>query len=275
MRSRPCILVYHDPSPEIFSAHAAFLSEHYTIVDLSCLVDALETGDWSRVPAKAVAVTFDDGHKANFRLLGIFKRYSIMPTIYLCSEIVGTKRHFWWMADPHLSKSLKLLSTEDADRVLLERHGFSRRRQYEHPQALSLSEVREMRPYVSFQSHGRFHPILPKCTDKMCKDEIYESRRTLERLTGRTIDHFAYPNGDYGRREIEHVSNSGYRSARTCRWGWCSKSSDRFQLPAIGIDGNSSVAKLAAQITGLHHLFDEIRKTLPRRPIHVMDRSKI
>ena len=51
--------------------------------------------NWARVPERALVVTFDDGHRGNHRLLPIFRRYGIRPTIYLCSQIVGTQRGYW------------------------------------------------------------------------------------------------------------------------------------------------------------------------------------
>jgi peptidoglycan/xylan/chitin deacetylase (PgdA/CDA1 family) len=80
-RRRVTIAFYHDPSPERFGAHARYFVAHYRFTTLDAVVDALGSGDWSGSPERALVVTFDDGHRGNHRLLPIFRRYGLRPTI--------------------------------------------------------------------------------------------------------------------------------------------------------------------------------------------------
>ena len=46
-----------------------------------------------------MVVTFDDGHIKNHSLLPVFKKYQVPVTIFLCSGIVDTGKHFWFFGE--------------------------------------------------------------------------------------------------------------------------------------------------------------------------------
>ena len=116
---------------------------------------------------------------------------------------------------------------------------------------MNLSEIKEMMPYVNFQSHTKFHPILIRCTDIECKDEIESSKKFLTNLLNTEVEHFSYPNGDYSLREIGFVRKSGYISARSVDVGWNTIKSDPFKLKAMYVDDDASITTLDAQILGI------------------------
>ena len=104
-RRRLSILVYHDPEPERLDAHLAYLAPRYTLLSLDAAVAALEA---NRLPPRALVLTFDDGHRGNARLADVLARHGGVATIYACSQIVGTARHFWFLDvdDPEPLKPL-------------------------------------------------------------------------------------------------------------------------------------------------------------------------
>ena len=55
----------------------------------------------------------------------------------------------------------------------------------------------------------------------------------MEQLTGAACEHFAYPNGDYGSREIATLEAAGYKTARTCDIGWNDHKTDPYRLKAF------------------------------------------
>lgn len=149
-RSKASILLYHSPSLEVLERHLAYLVPRYRIITLSELVDAIRSGSWESVPPKALVITFDDGLRDNFALLELFKRYSVVPTIYVCSQIVGRARHYWFneVEDP---ESLKALPNADRLAILERRAAFAPTKEYpDDPQALSRGEITEMSGYVDF-----------------------------------------------------------------------------------------------------------------------------
>jgi peptidoglycan/xylan/chitin deacetylase (PgdA/CDA1 family) len=254
VRNKAAILLYHDPTPETFERHLAFLSRLYVFISLDQVVDALHDGDWSGIPERALVITFDDGHARNRELLEIARRYDLAPTIYLCSQISGTARNFWFHAAPEKDVA-KLKQVPDSQRLrtLADRHGFDPTAEMNdaETQALSQRDIATMKETFHFGSHTRFHRILTACNETTCQDEVALSRDEVEALVGLPCKHFAYPNGDYRERELELVKAAGYRSARTIDVGWTDLNSDPFRLKITGVTDNASIDLLVAQLSGI------------------------
>jgi len=252
-RRRIGILVYHDPSPTLLEPHLEYLSRRYSFVALEQLVQALESGDWRRLPARGIVLTFDDGYRTNAQLIPLFKRYGVTPTIYLCSGPMTTDGRFWFREpniDPEPLKRLpnhERVATLDRLRSRVPDHLQDR----DDRHALDLVDLDEMGDVVDFESHSVSHPILPMCSARESEHEIRQSRADVARLTGTPCDHFAFPNGDYSPREIKLVKQAGYRSARTTDIGWNGPGADRFRLRMIGMPDTASVNVLAAHLAGV------------------------
>lgn len=251
-RKRATIIHYHEPAPEILDRHLAWLARRYTFIPLERLVEAIHARDWSGVPAYALVVTVDDGHRANRAALEVFRNYGVVPTIYVCSQIVGTRRHYWFKAPVKDRDALMRQPTHERLKRLAE-VGYSPTAEHAEAerQALSREEIAEMAQVVEFGSHTRFHPVLTMCEDQECADEIVRSRTEVQALTGRPCEHFAYPNGDYTAREVELVRSAGYRSARTIDAGWNGVNADPYRLKVTGVSDDASVHRLAAQVCGV------------------------
>ncbi|MCY4567317.1 MAG: polysaccharide deacetylase family protein [Candidatus Poribacteria bacterium] len=251
-RHRIAILLYHDPKPAIFEKHIAYLARHYTVISLDTLVSALQRKDFSEIPPKSVVITIDDGHAGNIGLLPIFKKYRIRPTLYVCTQIVGTHRHFWFKIDGH-SKAEKerLKRLPNAERLahLKRAADFEPAKVYPDKQALNISEMQEMAENVDFQPHTRFHPILPRCTETECRQEILESKTDLETLLGIACSHFSYPNGDYTEREIEIVKAGEFQSARTTDIGWNMVDTPLYQLKTVPITDDAGIMLFRSELT--------------------------
>lgn len=258
-RRRVSILVYHDPAREVIARHLAYLSTRYTFIRLAELVRALEAGRWSELPDRALVVTFDDGHRGNAGLRDLFQRHGVVPTIFLCSQIVGTSRHFWFL-DVADSEPLKALSNRQRNDRLAA-NGLAVTKEYpDDRHALSIAELAELAPAVDFGAHTRFHPILPTCDADEAEIEITAGKREVEALVGASCETFAYPNGDYGEREIELLRRAGYRAARTWDVGWNDPDSDPFRLKMLGTTDTASVTRLAADLSGIPGYLSRLRE---------------
>jgi peptidoglycan/xylan/chitin deacetylase (PgdA/CDA1 family) len=100
------ILLYHrvaelptDPfsqcvSPRHFAEHLEVLKQQTRPVSLGQLVKALESGS---VPARAVAVTLDDGYLDNLNTAKpLLENHCVPATVFVASGYVDSGREFWW-----------------------------------------------------------------------------------------------------------------------------------------------------------------------------------
>jgi peptidoglycan/xylan/chitin deacetylase (PgdA/CDA1 family) len=250
-RRKVSIFLYHHPDPADFRRQLRYLSRRYAFISLDRLVDAIERQDWSSIPPKSLVVTFDDGHRATFELGAVCREFGVVPTMYVCGGLIGTNRHFWWEEAGEDRESLKRLPSPAFQARLSERWRFTFTREYESRQALSLAELERMRPYLSVQSHTRFHRILPQCTDAERADEIVGSKREIEELTGQPCEHLSFPNGDCEDVDVHLAKLAGYRSARTTKPGWNDLRTDPFRLRIAGAPERGSANAAAASIVFL------------------------
>ena len=88
---------------------------------------------------------------------------------------------------------------------------------------------------MSFGSHTVSHRKLGKLTWDEIKDELINSKATLESVLGRTVNAIAYPQGSYNRNVIMIADNAGYKTGFTVEEGICLKDSPDFELRRIPI----------------------------------------
>jgi len=250
-RKRITILVYHDVKPEIADMHFEILKSKYNIIPLRDYINAKKLGKVDKLPPKSLIITFDDGHKSNYELKTILEKYNIPATIFLCSAIVGTKRHFWFRHGIGNSTCEYLKNVSDEKRLeILRKFGFEERKEFSDRQALSKNEIEEMKDIIDFQSHTMFHPILPKCSTERALKEISQSRKDLEHKHEVNIYALSYPNGDYSNREISIAKKAGYECGITVDSGLNSQHTDLFRLKRICIEDDADINELLVKTSG-------------------------
>lgn len=259
-RRRATIVVYHDPPPQVLDKHLGYLSKRYSLISLSQLTDALRENKWHTIPTRSLVVTIDDGHKNNAQLLSVCREHGLSPTIFACSHLIDTHRHFWWTGAESIAQEVKRLPHRDALTLLERKTGYLPRKDYPSRDALTAAELHTLNQSAEIGSHTCFHPILSNCDFADCQQEILTSKSTLEELLGRRVLHFSYPNGDYGSREESLVADAGYLSARTLDTGWVGADSDPFRLKAMCIQDDASINLLSAQVTGVFQYVRYLRK---------------
>lgn len=258
-RRRVSILCYHDPQPEDFERQIRALRRRYNFISLRHYLDCRRDPSL-RLPAKALVLTFDDGHRNNYRLRDIIERYALPTTIFLCSSIVGTQRHYWWKrAEIGEREQLKRL-THDERLAVLARRQFEETREYAQRQSLSDSEIEALKSLVDFQSHTRFHPILPSCTNERAADEIRGSKTELEHNLGLPIYAFAYPNGDYSERDRQLVRAAGYECALTIAGGYNDDVTDRYRLRRIRMSDRACANEAIVKASGLWSVWEWLQR---------------
>jgi peptidoglycan/xylan/chitin deacetylase (PgdA/CDA1 family) len=105
-RLRPAVLMYHriaaervDPwglavSPARFDEQVQWLSQHRTILPLA---EFARLHQKTRLPARAVAITFDDGYACNATTAApILETHEAPATFFVTTGPVTAGREFWW-----------------------------------------------------------------------------------------------------------------------------------------------------------------------------------
>lgn len=256
-RRKVTIIVYHALSASRAREHFLALRKRYHVIALGdYLRGRTDNGSSGTLPPKALIITLDDGHRSNVDLKPILKELRIPVTIFLCSGIVGTHRHYWWFHTASAAESDACKRMADAERreFLLSR-GYTDDAEYADRLALSSAEIEELKPYVDFQAHTATHPILPACEDEDAEDEILSSKAHLQSRYGLNIRALAFPNGDYSEREINLARKAGYSCALTLDCGFNDQNTDLFRLRRIPVPDEASVSELLVKASGLWNVF--------------------
>lgn len=264
-RHKVTILLFHDIDASDAERCFSWLNKHYSIIGLNDYLDAVKSG--GPLPVKAIIITIDDGHAANYQLLPIIKREQIPVTIFLCSGIVGTKRHFWFKHSDEVKPLLNSLKKmPEAERIeQLKRMGYDKFREYDDKQALQIKEIEEMAQWVDFQSHTCFHPVLPQCDDITAEEEIVKSKLQLEQEFGFIIRSLSYPNGDYSTRDIHLAQKAGYECGITVDAGYNGRETDLFRLKRVSVNDAKTMDELIVKASGSYALLKRFfKKTCTR-----------
>lgn len=244
--------MFHEVDPEAFERHIRVLKARYNLVSLRDYLAVRDGSSQHDLPAKPLLITIDDGHKSNYRLLPVIKQHGVPLTVFICSGVVGTRRHFWFMSGLPCMTIERLKEFDDSERLLkLREVGFDEEQEHQERQALSREEILEMKEFVDFQAHTVFHPILPKCDNCRAGLEIGQCKSDLESAYGLSIHSLSYPNGDYGEREVELARVMGYRCAFTVDYGFNTLATDPFRLKRIYVSGDASESELVIKASGV------------------------
>ncbi len=248
--------MFHDMDFKTAEMSFAYLSKHYNFISLEELIAAIQNTDGSNLPKKAMVITFDDGHIRNYELLPLFKKYKVPVTIFLCSGIIDTFKHYWFLEDLDKNTLRHLKSIPNEERIsFLKARGFDAEEEHSDRQALSADQIDEMAAWVSMQSHTVSHPILSNCVDAESKWEIAESKSALEKKLKKPIKAIAYPNGSFTKREVNFAREAGYQCGLTVKPGFNSIRTDPFELKRLDPNDTSNINELIVKSSGIQSIF--------------------
>jgi peptidoglycan/xylan/chitin deacetylase (PgdA/CDA1 family) len=117
-------------------------------------------------------------------------------------------------------------------------------------ESLGFDEIKKMSEYVDFQSHTRFHAILPYSEDDQAEDEIIASKLELEANFNFFVNAISYPNGDYSERDLMLAKRAGYELGLTVDFGFNTIKTDAFQLKRLCINDDANGDEFIVKTTG-------------------------
>ena len=251
---------FHDPDKKLFESTVRwFLRNGFHFISVAELNEILRGR--KPFPTSAVVLTADDGWKNNKEnIVAVANQYKVPFTIFASTRPIETGEGYWWS---YISKAhekgaiatsvsaLKKVPNEERLATVAEvRKTITLSRE-----ALTIDELKEVANgnYVSIGSHTVTHPILSKCNDNTAAYEITESRKILEQWLNRPVTHFAYPNGDYGNREINTLKDAGYEIAFSTIPDYIRPGDQHnlYAVPRFDVLENISFAENICRMTGI------------------------
>ncbi len=272
-------------TPDTFRQQLRQLKQLFTVLPLHEWVERAEQG--APLPARACAITFDDGWRDNFEFaLPILQQEQLPATVFVVSHMIGTSQSFW---PNRLSRVLaaigetvpdalrklpalrvgipadrealamviaqsKALSDDELLAMLDDAEMELGLKAPAQPDLMDWQQVRAMSSsgLIDIGSHTCRHRRLKAgVTPDVVAREVMESRERIAAELGRPVELFCFPNGDVS-NEAAKLVRSTYRAAVTTQRGINRADADRHGLKRIGIHeeiGNTPT-RFAARLSG-------------------------
>jgi peptidoglycan/xylan/chitin deacetylase (PgdA/CDA1 family) len=269
-------------TPQVFAMHLQQLRRYFTPMFLSEWVSKARAG--AALPARACAVTFDDGWRDNFEFaLPLLKQARVPATLFAVAEKIGTDFQFWpnivarlllQNALPRLTQHpifQALLTAVPALRVNTDREGlaaairFLKRYTDEElfgalhllqwqtlvapmpPALMNWDELKQMQNsgWVEIGSHTCTHRRLTCALDEtQLGYEIQHSKHLLNERLEHPVSLFCFPNGDYSPDALRLVKDN-YDAAVTTNRGVVQLGQNLHELTRIGLHNDISSTPVA------------------------------
>ena len=275
-RARLQILIFHrvlrEPDPLFpgemdaarFQRVCGWLRRWFNVLPLDAAVRRRANGT---LPARAAAITFDDGYADNHDVaLPILQRHGLAATFFIATGFLDGGR-MWndTLVEAVRGSPLEALtldgvgcfalrdtaSRQQALTALIQHAKYlphsarlafagdvAQASQAALPRDLMLrsQQVQQLASGgMQIGAHTISHPILAQLSDADAEREMAESRETLQALLQAPVTLFAYPNGrpdtDYSARSVALARGLGFEAAVTTAWGAASAETDAFELP--------------------------------------------
>lgn len=117
---------------------------------------------------------------------------------------------------------------------------------------------------IEVGSHTASHKILTRCSTVETRRELEESKRFIEKATGRSCTEFSYPNGgpgDFDERTGVCAREAGYQSAVTSIPARVPRPCSPFEIPRYTpADNETTLAEFAAELSGYSDFFRGLKR---------------
>ena len=195
-------------TPSNFTSQMAYLATHgYHAISVSDVVDALH--GIKTLPAKPVAITFDDGYDDLFTAAyPVLQKYGLHGESYVITGQVGMPGYVTW----------------------------------------DMLRQMEQSGVVTIGAHTIHHYDLAKLSEDEQRQEIAGSRAALQSQLGIPVNDFCYPSGQYSAQTIEIVKQAGFKDATTVRPGSIEYTGQEMTLPRVRVAGGETLDEFAKRL---------------------------
>lgn len=115
---------------------------------------------------------------------------------------------------------------------------------------LTIAQLKEIAgcELATIGAHSHTHDILVQLSTQEARTNIETSHRKLGEWTGRSIDFFSYPNGDYDGAILNAVRDLGFKAAFTTEERKWKSGTDLYSIPRLGIGRFDSFDSFKAKL---------------------------
>jgi peptidoglycan/xylan/chitin deacetylase (PgdA/CDA1 family) len=255
-----------EPDAKRFDTQMRWLSAWFNVLPLAEAIERLRAGS---LPARAAAITFDDGYADNCTVaLPILRRMGLPATFFIATGYLNGGR----MWNDTVIEVMRRAEGAEVDFTALElgryrmatlderRHSLGQllgKLKYLEPAnrekrandlavsanidlprdlMLSSDQVRVLAAAgMGIGGHTVSHPILSRLAEQQARTEMLQGKQQLEAIIGGQVTVFAYPNGkpgtDYTAQHARLAREIGFSAAVSTGWGTATRTCDAFQIP--------------------------------------------
>jgi peptidoglycan/xylan/chitin deacetylase (PgdA/CDA1 family) len=160
-------------------------------------------------PSKPVVITFDDGYSDNFT-----NAYPIMQKYGFAATV--------FVISSYINESAALSAEQ-------------------------LKKLQNARWIIG--EHTENHTDLTKLSSTQVVAELQRSRKAIEAITGKPLNYFAYPYGEYNTQVMNEVQKVGYSLAFTTDRGWVSKKSNPLAMHRVYCYASMSMDEFVRRVS--------------------------
>ena len=256
-------IYFHSPSKPLFEFCVKWLKKNR--FQFLSQQDVLEIAQKDRpFPKGGVIITLDDGWQSNKEnVVEVANRHQIPVTIFVSTNPVEIG-DFWWSSIKTAQKmglssysieALKKMPNQVREKIVEQiKSQLPRKRE-----ALTIEEIKKINSskFVTIGGHTVSHPILINCNDDEVLAELTISKEKLQQWVNSEVNSFAYPNGDYGQREINYLKRTGYTLSYTTEASYLTENRLRYpyEIPRFCIFENISKAEAICRMLGIWQRF--------------------
>jgi len=218
-----------EPDAARFDQICGWMARWFNVLPLDIAVNSLRAGT---LPARAAAITFDDGYADNHDVaLPILRRHGLSATFFIATSFLdggrmwndtviecvrrapGPRLDLGWLGLPGvgplevgdwatkraaIGQLLRALKYQPLPRrnALVEQLAATNSGLLPQGLMMRSEQVRTLRDAgMQVGAHTQTHPILAKLSREQARAEMLGSKQTLEGLLSEPVRSFAYPNG--------------------------------------------------------------------------------
>lgn len=225
-------------TPAIFAEHMRLLHEqNYLTVSLEEAVQRLDAPGHSS--DKPVVLTFDDGYLDFYTdAFPVLSKYGFGATVFLPTAYIGDTT-----------------------------------RRFKGNDCLTWGQIRELQTAgIRFGSHTVTHPQLTTLKTQAIRDELRDSKETIEDKLGCPVTSFAYPFAlPEGGHAFTHrlrtmLEEAGYQAGVSTRIGTADRTDDKFFARRLPVNSGDDSRFFAAKLVGAYDWLQTLQYAWKVRP---------